>query len=401
MRRLLLAAATLAALAVSAPAESVDVDSVTLGSMTERCDLVVVADAASFTTDAGGARTWTFRVVEALRPTTAAGEIRVELPGGPRAAASADAVRSGAPHLLFLVASTGGAYRPIALPWGVRDAGDGAARPFVDYARRYAAALGPDGAVAAPSELLALLVESLASAAGGIPASAGRDLLRRQDLVPRMTPAQRQAVDAALARPRKGDLDLAGIVDAAGVAGTAASDELLVARLLDPATRHLRLNVTAALRRHARPELVALLAAPRPDATPVQRADVVNALGRLELRDAAPHLVAALSDESSSVRVEAAHSLGLLARAVRAPKPGVDPEAPREKLDDALRPLTEALAAAKSASEKKAALWAMAQIDTDEAWTALKALRDESADARVRELAGEVLLRPRVELILE
>jgi hypothetical protein len=43
----------------------------------------------------------------------------------------------------------------------------------------------------------------------------------------------------------------------------------------------------------------------------------------------------------------------------------------------------------------------MAQIDTDEAWTALKALRDESADARVRELAAQVLLRPRVELILE
>jgi hypothetical protein len=383
--------------ATSSRAESTDIDSVTIGAMVERSDVVVVADSAAAATVASDATTWTFRVTETMRAADPPGEIRVVLRGSDASAA----VRPNAPHLLFLTAAAGGAYRPIAVPWGVRDAADGAVKPLVDYARRYAAALGPDAAVAKPVDLAALLVESLASPAGGVPATAGRDLVRHQELVEKLTPAQRQAVDAALARPRKGDLDLAGIIDAAGVAGTSASDELLVARLVDPATRHLRLNVTAALRRHARPELVDLLARRLVDATDDQRADLVNALGRLDLRAASPHLVAALRDASSAVRVEAAHSLGLLARVVRERKPDVDVEAPRDKLDEALGPLTDAVAVAKTDREKKSMLWALAQIDTSDAWTALKRLRDESTDGRVREIAGEYVLRPRVELILE
>jgi len=390
-------AVLVAVLATAAQAESVDVDSVSVGAMLERSDVVVVADASAAAAAADDGRTWTFRVTESLRPGAAPVEVRVVLRGSDAAAT----VRPGASHLLFLTAATGGAYRPTAVPWGVRDATAGDVKPLVDYARRYAAALGPDAAVAKPADLAALLVESLASPASGVPACAGRDLVRHQELVEKLTPAQRQAVDAALARPRKGDLDLAGIIDAAGVAGTAASDEVLVARLVDPATRHLRLNVASALRRHARPELVDVLALRLVGATDDQRADLVNALGRLDLRAASPHLVKALRDASPAVRVEAAHSLGLLARVVRAPKPGVDVEAPRDKLDDALKPLTDAVAAAKTEREKKSTLWALAQIDTADAWTALKALRDEAADGRVRELAGYFVLHPRVELILE
>jgi HEAT repeat protein len=398
MKRAFLPTAVLVAvLASAASAESVDVDSVTIGAMIERSDVVVVADASGEPTVAVDARTWTFRVTEALRPGDAANEIRVVLRGSDAAAV----VRPGASHVLFLTAASGGAYRPIAVPWGVRDATDGAVKPLVDYARRYAAALGPDGAVAKPGDLAGLLVESLASPANGLPSTAGRDLVRHQELVEKLTPAQRQTIDAALARPRKGDLDLASIIDAVGVAGTSASDEFLVARLLDPATRHLRLNLTAALRRHARPELVDLLARRLVDATDDQRADLVNALGRLGLRAASTQLVPALRDASSAVRVEAAHSLGLLARVVREPKPGVDVEAPREKLDEALPPLTDAVAVAKTEREKKSLLWALAQIDTADAWTSLKALRDESTDGRVRELAAEYVLHPRVELILE
>jgi hypothetical protein len=395
MRALRPTAVLLALAAASASAESVDVDSVTIGAMLERSDVVVVADAAAAV--AADGRTWTFRVTETLRASEPPGEVRVVLRGSDASAA----VRPGASHLLFLTAATGGAYRPTAVPWGVRDAADGAVKPLVEYARRYAAALGPDAAVAKPADLAALLVESLASPSSGVPACAGRDLVRHQELVEKMTPAQRQAVDAALARPRKGDLDLASIIDAAGVAGTSASDEVLVARLVDPSTRHLRLNVTAALHRHARPELVDVLARRLVDATDDQRADVVNALGRLDLRAASPHLVAALRDASSAVRVEAAHSLGLLARVVRELKPGVDVEAPRDKLDEALKPLVDAVAAAKTEREKKSELWALAQIDTPDAWTALKTMRDESTDGRVRELAAQYVLRPRVELILE
>jgi hypothetical protein len=383
--------------ATSSRAESTDIDAVTIGAMIERSDVVVVADAAAAATVAGDAPTWTFRVTESLRPGAAPVEVRVVLRGSDASAV----VRPGASHLLFLTAAAGGAYRPVAVPWGVRDATDGAVKPLVDYARRYGAALGPGAAITKPVDLAALLVESLASPASGVPACAGLDLLRHQELVEKLTPAQRQAVDAALARPRKGDLDLAGIIDAAGVAGTSASDEFLVARLVDPSTRHLRLNVTAALRRHARPELVDLLARRLVDATDDQRADLVNALGRVDLRAASPHLVLALRDASPAVRVEAAHSLGLLARVVREPKPGVDVEAPRDKLDEALKPLTDAVAVAKTEREKKSLLWALAQIDTADAWTALKSLRDESTDGRVRELAAQYALHPRVELIFE
>ena len=101
------------------------------------------------------------------------------------------------------------------------------------------------------------------------------------------------------------------------------------------------------------------------------------------------------------VRVEAAHSLGLLARVVRAPRPGADPEAPREKLGDALNPLTAAVAVARTEHEKRALVWALAQIDVADSWAALRALRDEAADARVREIAAQYLSHPRVELILE
>ncbi len=400
MRRLLGPLVVVAAAALAARGESVDLDSITLGAMTERADLVVVADATAATTT-GDVQTWTFHVTEALRAAAARVDVRVVLPAGPRAGSAANAVRPGASHLLFLVSASDGAYRPIAVPWGLRDATDGAVRPMIDYARRYAAALGPDGAVAHPVDLLALLVESVASPSAGIPACAGRDLVRHQELAEKLTPAERQTVDAALARPRKGDLDLAGIIDAAGVAGTSASDELLVARLVDPATRNLRLNATAALHRHAGPALVLLLAARLVGATPQQRADLVNALGRLELREASPQLTASLRDDATDVRVEAAHSLGLLARAVRAPRPGADVEAPRPKLDEALRPLLAAVDAAKTDAEKKSALWALAQLDTADAWSALKRLRDESPDERVRSVAAQYVLHPRVELILE
>jgi HEAT repeat protein len=274
-------------------------------------------------------------------------------------------------------------------------------RPLVEYARRYAATLTKDGAVANAPDLAALLVESLSSRASGVPACAGLDLVRHEELVAALTPAQREAVDAAVAVPRKADLDLAAVVDAAGVAGTNASDATLVARLLESSTRALRLNLTAAMRRHARPELVVLLASKLADATPQQRADLVNAMGRLDRREAAPHLAKALDDAEKDVRVEAAHSLGLLARAVRAPAEGTDAEAPRDKLAAALAPLVTAAGAAKTEHEKRAACWAIAQIDTAESWAALKKLRDEAADPRVREIAGQYALRPRVELILE
>ena len=389
------------AAAFAARADSVDTSTITLGAMAERADLVVVADAAPEAATKDGRIAWTFHVTETLREPKAAQDLRVFL-AAPQTGKSADVVvQPGASHVLFLRALGGGDFEPIAVPWGLRNATEAEVRPLVEYTRRYAAALSRDGTVAKPADLAALLVESLASRSSGVPLCAGLDLVRHEEIVAALTPAQRQAVDAALAAPRKGDMDLASIIDAAGVAGTSASDAALVARLLDPATRSLRLNITAALRRHARPELVPLLAARLTDATPQQRADVVNALGRLDLRETEPYLVKSLRDPDSDVRVEAGHSIGLLARAVRAPKDGVDPDAPRANLGSVLGEVLAAVSAARTSHEKAAFSWAVAQIDTAESWTALKKLRDEATDRRVRELAGNYVLHPRVDLILE
>lgn len=394
--RKFLGALVVAAAALTARAESVDADSVTLGAMAERADVVVVADAPAAPVPADE-RFATFRLVEALRGDAKTAEIRVLVEQRGRQ----PALHAGARYLIFLRSAGAGRFEPVALPWGMRDTTESDVLPLVDYTRRYAAALAAYGAVAKPADLLALLVESIASPSSGVPTCAGRDLVRHEELVASMTDAQRLAVDAALAAPRKGDADLAAIIDAAGVAGTSASDAALVARLLDPATRHLRMNITAALRRHARVEVVSLLASKRDAADAAQRADMVNALGRLDRREAEPFLLEALVDSEQGVRLEAAHSVGLLARAVRAPKDGVDVEAPREKLTAAQAPLVAALAAAKSDTEQRALVWALAQIDTQEAWAEMKRLRDEAKDARVRELCAYYVLHPGVELILE
>jgi hypothetical protein len=389
--------------ALTAHADLVETSSVTLGAMSERADLVVLAEAAPNSAAKDGRIAWTFRVSESLREPKAAADLRVLLAATRAGESPAVVVQAGGSHLLFLRSIGGGDYEPIAEPWGLRNAAETEVRPLVEYTRRYAATLARDGTVAKPDDLAALLVESLGSRSSGVPACAGLDLVRHEEIVAALTPAQRQAVDAALAVPRKGDLDLASIIDAAGAAGTTASDTSLVARLLDPSTRSLRLNITAALRRHARPELVTALAERLADATatPQQRADIVNALGRLDRREASPHLVKGLGDAEAIVRVEAAHSLGLLARAVRAPADDADADAPREKLSGALDPLVAAVGTAKSESEKRSLCWSVAQIDTPESWAALKKLRDEAKDARVREIAGQYVLHPRVELILE
>lgn len=400
--RNVLAAVLVSVAALAARAESVDVDGVTLGAMTERADAVVVAEAAEAPADG---RAWRLRVVEVLRGALDGPDVDVDVRAGAYAhhRPAPLPLRAGRPYLLFLEARTGrgGVFTPLELPWAARDTTDAGVAALLDYTRRYASAFRLDGTLERPRDLVQLLVESLGARASGVPACAGRDLLRHAELVPLLTDAQRRAVDAAVAAPRKADADLAAILDAAGVAGTPACEPALVARLLDPATRHLRMNVTAALRRHARPETVGLLASKLDGADPAQRADLVNALGRLDRAETAPFLLDALSDAESPVRVEAAHSTGLLARAVRAPKPGVDVEAPREKLTAAEAPLLAALAAAKSETEQRALAWALAQIDTQEAWTGLKRLRDEAKDARVRELCAYYLLHPRVELILE
>ena len=395
---LLLATAAAFALLVGAPhaarAGSVETDAITVGSLTEHADLAaIVRVVGEETAAAGDTPVWRVVVEELLRGPETDGEIAVLIPAG-RAP-----VAKGGRFLAFLRRTEGG-WMPEALPWAFRTVAEQGIPALAWYARGYAACLGADGRVVRTEALAEHLVAALGSTSSGVPFCAGRDLLRHDDVVAALTADQRGRVTDALRGSRKPDDDFASIVLAAGPCGGPGTDELLVARLLDPSLRTQRLSLTTALRRRASPSLAKLLASQLAGADAAQRADVANALGRLDLADAAPALLTLVRDEDRAVRIEAAHGLGLLARAVRAPRPGADPDAPRPKLDAALAPLVAVVGVATTENERRAALWAIAQIDTPTAWDALRGIAKDHADPRVREIAADVLAHPRTALLL-
>lgn len=408
LARLVLAAAVAVAAAVlgvpgRAAAETTDTDAITVGALTERADVAALATALAETPEPGGATSvWTFRVDEAFRGAETAARLRVRLPVGRTAVA-----RNGRFLVFLTTAQPGGPApadcAPLELPWAVRPTAEAGVAELAAYVRDYAACLGTDGRVARPAGLAAHAIASLSATASGVASSAGRDLLRHEDALREVvTETLRDAVTAALRVPRtKPDLDFAGVVLAAGAFGGPGTDDLLVARLLDPALRTARRHVVRSLARRASPGLVALLAGRIDAADAPQRADLAVALGRLDRAEAAPPLLRLVADDDAAVRVEAAHGLGLLARAVRVPQPGAAPDAPLAKLTSALDPLLAALGRATTENERRAALWAVAQIDTPAAWNALRARSKESAEPRVRELAAQYLARPRVSLLLE
>jgi len=363
-----------------ARAETVPLDSLTVGSLVERSDAVVIVTAQAADDDrspsppAGGeggdAVERTFAVTETLRGTVGDDSVSVTLPvrtGG------AEAVRQGERYLAFLVRRGTGDWTTLPLPWGLRSLADPDVSPLADYARTFASCLGPDGRVARPAELAEALVVGLASDASGIPFCAGRDLLRHgEELGPGLTSAQRIRVTDALRRPRKIDQDFVAIALAAGEFGGPGTDGALVDRLLQDDVRPQRLNVVDALRRCADTSTVARLVDEMEGAHDARRADLANALGRLGLREAVPSLVRLLGDPATAVRVEAAHSVGLLARDLRAVRPGDDPEAARPRLVEALDGVLALTRSATTDNERRASLWALAQLDFPAAWDALR-----------------------------
>lgn len=395
LRRLAAAVLCTAAAIVSvARAESVDADTVTAGALTERADAVVVAEVVGTPERADAAETWTFRVTDSIRGGEAGASLRVTVPSG-RAP-----VAAGGRFLAFL-RRTGSGWEPLELPWSVRATAEPVVPALADHVRAYARCLDGSGRVSDPAALAKLLVDGIGSSVSGLPSSAGRDLVRHEELAPHVTAQMRAGILAALASSRRPDNDRAAIVSAAGVYPGDGADGALVSVLRDPESRNLRRHVTGALRRIATPRVVALLAESIEKADAALRADLANALGRLDLREAEAPLLRLLADDDASVRFEAAHGLGLLARAVRAPRAGEDPAAERPKLSTALAPLVTALGRATDDAAKRAALWAIAQIDVQDAWAELRRQSESAADLRVREIAKQVLARPRTALLPE
>ncbi len=391
MTKLAPAAVLLTLLAVvPAGAETQETDAITLGSMAERADFVGLAEAVA---PAEGEGTWTLRVTERWRGSGVPLEIRLRTrPAG---------LLVGAEYMVLAAAGEDAVYTPLSSTYGVRKTAGEEAAPLVAYTRAYVASLGAPEREEDASALRAHLVSSLASESSGVPFSAGRDLLRRTDLHAALTNAQRAEVSTAIARPRKPDADLASIL-LAGVLGDDRADAALVARLLDPSSRHLRRHITHSLALRATPALVQTLVGELKGATTAQRQDIANALGRLERPEALAQLLLFLRDPSVEVRVESAHGLGLLARAVRrAPADDAVPlDAERSHLDAAREPLRTVVNTAKSQNERKAAVWALAQIDTPESWALVRKMAAEHAHEDVRRFATQYLSRPRVALLL-
>ena len=181
---------------------------------------------------------------------------------------------------------------------------------------------------------------------------------------------------------------------AVAATGDPLASRVLVDALDDPRGRLVRGAVGEALRRLRDPGAAGLLLARLEEAGPAKRADLLQVLGAVGAVEGAGAARKHLSDADPGVRVEAAHALGLLARAAREADPGAR-TAGRAELA--------ALASAEGAaeSEARAALWALGQLDEEEAWAALRSLAAGDPRDGVRRYAARILRNPRQSLILE
>ncbi|MCE9635563.1 MAG: hypothetical protein K8T90_07655 [Planctomycetes bacterium] len=428
-------------------AETKETDAISLGALTERAGMVALVRVLDRVSAGGpegsptaGVEVWRVHVEEALR--VAGSATLMDPPGGGDVdvaiAVGRAPVAKGGTFLAFLQRTERG-WSTLELPWAFRTTAEPGVAALVEYTRGYALRLGPDNRAADAEAMAAHLVAGLASSASGVPFSAGRDLLRHDEVQAALTPAHRAQLTAALAVPRKSDDDFASIVLAAGRLGGPGTDDVLVDRLMDTALRPQRRNVVSAMAHRASSSLVSLLAArlaairtadaAQPDpsvpsgaivaaanARRANRADIANALGRIARPECESPLLELVADTEPAVRVEAAHGLGLLARAVREPQPSAAPgaapnaapntapntapDAPRAKLTGALEPLVALATRAATENERLASTWALGQIDTQPAWDALRKLAKDHPEPRVRDLARQILERPRVALLL-
>jgi hypothetical protein len=385
-----------------ARAESRETDAITLGWMTEHSDLVAVL-APTSDGDARDVR----RVESIVRGSLAVVGDVVAL-----VARDDDALPAGR-TLAFLVRRDA-TWVPVsgghALK-GIPD--DGTESALLAHTRSYASFLDDEGRVARGDAQHAFLLRELASPESGLPFSAGRDLVRHRELLTSVTTDERHAATAPLMIDRKADQDLASLVRVAGVMGDERATARLVSILLAPTTRTLRTHLSWALVQRASlpdADVIDRLDAALGEASPAQREDVCVALGALceagtpDAPRAEAPLTTLLRDPARPVRAVAAHGLGLLARAVRrAPAPGeAEPQGGRAHLSNALEPLRRTVVDADTSNERRAALWAIAQIDTAEAWAQLDAFaNDAAADDDVRAMATQYRRAPRTALVLE
>jgi len=399
---LLIAAAVLGSAAAPANAETVAESVATLGAQAEAAEHVALVDFVSAAELEDGLWEARFSVRESLKGGLGTGDpVRVVL----RDLGHGFPWRRSGEHLVFLRAGPD-SYRPVAGSFSIRPLPEeGPEREFAAIVRRHLAAFDGQGVLIDAAGLRVHLIALLADGDAGTVWSAARDLVRLRALHAGMTAAQRiQVLDAYRAHPADGQ-GKAALGAALAVARPEGAGEALVETLADPRLRSLRGSVSAALAALADPRSVRLVLAQIKAAEPVALESLVHGLGALGDPAAAPALRGLLLHELPAVRVQAAHSLGKLHRAgrdrARRARREDDPRGEPEAVEIGGREeLVALLATARTINERKAATWALAQIDDENAYAALRRLEREHPNADVRRFAERYRERPRLSLIL-
>ena len=389
----------LAALALvsAAHAETLDAETLTLGYQTEHADAVVLADHRGEQAEgATGKREVTFAVHESIRGSLAAGaNVVVVHPdmghGRPW--------RAGARHLLFL--------RRIEFPeglparfsfltgtYGIRPVPEsGPASRFPGMVREIAATLGEGAEIEKPEELERLLLGWIQDADPGVVWSAATDFVRHAKLFGEIAEKDSKGIVDAYVRHPIGKASKDALALAVAAARHPKAGEVLVESLLLPESRRIRGAVGDALWRLADPEVPALVASKIAEADAGHRATLVQVLGLVGGGEQASTVQTLLEDEKDvSVRIEAAHALGRIARNVRESDPT---ERVRGRVE-----LYSRILLAKHPNELRACLWALAQLDAPEAFALLRYLIENDERPLVRRLAKRYLERPRTSLVL-
>jgi HEAT repeat protein len=378
-------AVLLGSLTSVALAESHDASTITLGYLTEHSDAVAVLTAGA--ESAPGQVIFTVGSVLRGRIDGATVEI----------ARSADEPQYpvGQRYLAFLtrVVTDDGAYwRPATRTFGMRELPEkGPETRFPEIVGRIAGTLGEGNEVREPDRLRSILVSLMDDADPGIAWSGALDFVRHHELHEGLSEAERATILAAYRRQPIGKATKGALAYAVAATRDPAAGTVLLDSMAAKGASRIRTAVGEALRRLADPAVPAELSKRIDKAEGEGRADLLIVLGGMETPEGVESAARHLDDETRVVRLAAAHTLGLSARALHAGKPAA--EVPGL---DKLRLWLENV---RSENEIRACLWAIAQLDRPEAYDVLRnALTDPRED--VRRFASQYLKQPRQSLLL-
>jgi hypothetical protein len=363
---------------------------VSIGWQAGRADVVVIGDVGSrvLGEEETGVHRATIRVAERLKgPDSLPSALTIVWTGeeGP-------SVGDGRRALFFLLRLPSGS-RPAGLEgelyglvtgaYSTPAVGPDDADPVLRYVRDRLALFTRDADVKA---WRSHLLKGVASASTLVVYSAALDFSVREGIGTGIERFEVEALGAAFRAQRRPDRVKRALAAALGATRHAAAVPPLTDWVAAGRARSCRMVVGAALSRIGDKECVKRLLVGLSSESEATRADVVNVLGRTGLSAAVEPVIRALADPGEEVRVEAALSTGMLARALRKT---------RRESPDVVGDLAKALGAAKEAREKKALLWASAQLDTEKGYDVVRRAAATATDREVRAFARRTLENPR------